>query len=231
MARKQPQKRSIIVVTIFVAVFAAILANTRTKTFSCEEYLSTNANDNSDPRMIGCFFQKRIGDNKSASISQKGRIQRDTDTFLWSLFANAFAANPNTPYLYTVLPLISLEPFGSWLPSPMWRISDKRDAAVFIGKMPPQTTYMGFTTFCLWKPFRFVFASLGDSSNSMNIRYDPETGLFAYVICFANTTSTPQGEDWAYSTVRGACGQRIARGRHQCAGTGSGSFDIPLGLL
>jgi hypothetical protein len=54
---------------------------------------------------------------------------------------------------------------------------------------------MGFTTFALWKPpFRFVFASLGESSNGLTLRYDPETRLFAYVICFA-ATATQAGDD------------------------------------
>ena len=112
-------------------------------------------------------------------------------------------ANPNTPYLYTTLPLFSLDigrwwPFAistttrapSWLPSPMWRFSSKQDVAVFVGRLPPRTVYMGLTTFALWRPLRFVFASLGDSSNSLTLKHDPETGLFAYVICFANSSQT-----------------------------------------
>lgn len=196
MARKRLSTRSI-VVGIVVAGFAIFASTTRTKPFDCAKYLSTNnSSEINDPRVLGCRFQKHIDDETFASISQEGRIQRDTDTFFWSLFATAFAANPNTPYLYTTLPLIS---FGgwSWLPSPMWRIIDKRDVAVFIGRLPPKTVYMGFTTFALWKPFSLVFASLGDSSNQINLKHDPKTGLFAYVICFAN-------EEGAYKDVMDA---------------------------
>jgi hypothetical protein len=72
----------------------------------------------------------------------------------------------------------------------MWRLADQNDVTVFIGRVPPETVYMGLTTFCLWKPFRFVFASLGASSNQLTLKRDPNTGLFAYVICFANDTIT-----------------------------------------
>ena len=185
MARKRLATRSILV-GIVVAGVAILASTTRTKPFDCEQYLAANnSNQLDDPRAMGCLFRKRIDENMSARISQEGRIQRDTDTFFWSLFANAFAANPNTPYLYTTLPLVSFDQWA-WLPSPMWRIVDKQDAAVFIGRLPPQTVYMGFTTFCLWKPFSFVFASLGDSSNHMTLKHDPKTGLFAYVVCFTN---------------------------------------------
>ncbi len=192
MARKRLATRSILV-GIVVAAVAILASTTRTNPFDCEKNLAPSNSNADDPRTMGCLFQKHIAENMSARISQEGRIQRDTDTFFWSLFANAFAANPNTPYLYTTLPLVSLFS-ASWLPSPMWRIVDKQDAAVFIGRLSPQTVYMGFTTFCLWKPFSFVFASLGDSSNQINLKHDPNTRLFAYVICFAN-------EEGAYKDV------------------------------
>ena len=79
-------------VGILVALFAAMLAKTNTRSFPCEDYL-LNATDQVDPRMMGCLFREHIENKTDASVSQEGRMQRDSDTFFWSLFGNAFAVS------------------------------------------------------------------------------------------------------------------------------------------
>ena len=142
MARKRLATRSILV-GIVVAGVAILASTTRTKPFDCEQYLAANnSNQLDDPRAMGCLFRKHIDENMSARISQEGRIQRDTDTFFWSLFANAFAANPNTPYLYTTLPLVSFDQWA-WLPA-------NRVHGVY-NLLPVETLFV-----CLCKPRRFL---------------------------------------------------------------------------
>ena len=67
----------------------------------------------------------------------------------------------------------------------MWRLRNTNDVVVLIGQIPPTAEYYSFTTFALWRPYSFIFASLGDSANTFNLKYDHDTGLFAYIVCFA----------------------------------------------
>jgi len=69
----------------------------------------------------------------------------------------------------------------------MWRLRNTNDVVVLIGQIPPTAEYYSFTTFALWRPYSFIFASLGDSANTFNLKYDHDTGLFAYIVCFAET--------------------------------------------
>jgi len=59
-------------------------------------------------------FTEHIGATTNLSISSKGFFLRDRDTFFWKLFTDKFGANPNTPYMWSALPLL-----GFLLPSPM----------------------------------------------------------------------------------------------------------------
>ena len=105
------------------------------------------------------------------SIHTRGSLNWSDDTFLWNWFSEKFGSNPNTPYMYNVLPLLGCW-FPSFLPSPMWRLKH-HDAVVLLAKQPPDVDYFSFTTFCLWNWKRgFVFGSLGDSVNSQTIRVD-----------------------------------------------------------
>jgi hypothetical protein len=69
----------------------------------------------------------------------------------------------------------------------MWRLRNTNDIVVLIGQISPTAEYYSFTTFALWRPYSFIFASLGDSANTLNLKYDHGTGLFAYIVCFAET--------------------------------------------
>jgi hypothetical protein len=91
--------RRSLVFGVVLAFVAAMMAMTRTQPFPCEDYLKNNStllgkgDAYGDPRRKGCLFRKHINDRTFASVTQEGRIQRDTDTFLWSLFGNAFAVS------------------------------------------------------------------------------------------------------------------------------------------
>jgi hypothetical protein len=112
------------------------------------------------------------------SVLSKGFFLRDRDTLFWKLFTDLFGANPNTPYMWSTLPLI-----GFLLPSPMWSLG-AHDAVVLLSRVPPEVDYFSFTTFALFTPRRnkpiLPFASLGDSVNNKNIKH--HNGLFAHVV-------------------------------------------------
>ena len=109
-------------------------------------------------------------------ISSVGELKRDRDTTVWDLLSDHFGSNPNTPYMFGVLPL-----FGFLLPSPIYYVRP-RDAVVLLSRLPPSAEYFSFTTFAAWLPRRGVaFSSLADSVNHLNIRHD-EGGLFAHVV-------------------------------------------------
>ena len=125
------------------------------------------------------------------SIHTRGSLNWSDDTFLWNWFSEKFGSNPNTPYMYNVLPLLGCW-FPSFLPSPMWRLKH-HDAVVLLAKQPPDVDYFSFTTFCLWSWKRgFVFGSLGDSVNSQTIRVDAAKGrgLFAHVVVTESSKQT-----------------------------------------
>lgn len=124
-------------------------------------------------------FQAYIEANAGLDVSSKGHFLRDRDTLFWKLFTDKFGANPNTPYMWSAMPLI-----GFLLPSPMWNLG-RNDAIVLLARVPPSVEYFSFTTFALFMPRRkpqpiLPFASLGDSVNSANIKH--ADGLFAHVV-------------------------------------------------
>ena len=95
------------------------------------------------------------------TIQKRGVLNWDMDTFLWNRLAEKFGSNPNTPYMYNILPLGG----GILVPSPFWSLKPN-DAVVLIFKRPPPVEYFSFTTFCLFSWKRgLVFSSLGDSLN------------------------------------------------------------------
>jgi hypothetical protein len=145
----------------------------------------------------------RSGDTNTLSIHVRGYFNWSQNTFLWNWFGEKFGSNPNTPYMYNVLPILGRW-LPSFLPSPMWRLRH-HDAVVLLAKQPPSVDYFSFTTFCLWSKKRgFVFASLGDSVNSQTIRVDNNTntntntkaqhnnngGLFAHVVLTQSSRHT-----------------------------------------
>lgn len=130
--------------------------------------------------MLDIKFAERIArEDSGLSISSKGWLLRDRDTTFWKMFTDKFGANPNTPYMWSALPLI-----GFLLPSPMWNLG-KQDAVVLLARKPPSVEYFSFTTFALFMPRRSApilpFSSLGDSTNNANIKHDAN-GLFAHVV-------------------------------------------------
>ena len=123
-------------------------------------------------------FDAAVAAASGLSVSSYGSLRRDRDTLFWSFFTDKFGANPNTPYMWSALPLV-----GFLLPSPMWSLG-RRDAVVLLSRLPPAVEYFSFTTFALFSPRRgkpiLPFASLGDSVNNANIRH--ADGLFAHVV-------------------------------------------------
>ena len=107
-----------ILIGIAVVVTATVVAMTRTKPFPCDAYLKDLTDDGvgTDPRAMGCRFRRRIdsiGGDKIPntitgggrgrtvpSVTQEGRIQRDCDTFFWSLFGNAFGVSTHINLKY-----------------------------------------------------------------------------------------------------------------------------------
>ena len=79
--------------------------------------------------MLDIKFAERIArEDSGLSISSKGWLLRDRDTTFWKMFTDKFGANPNTPYMWSALPLI-----GFLLPSPMWNLG-KQDAVVLLAR-------------------------------------------------------------------------------------------------
>lgn len=121
-------------------------------------------------------FQAAIDSLSGLSVSSIGQLVRDRDTLFWSLFADQFGSNPNTPYMWNALPA-----FGYLLPSPMWNLR-RHDAVVMLARLPPRVEYFSFTSFALWMPRRGLpFSSLGDSINTLNIQHT-DGGVFAHVL-------------------------------------------------
>jgi len=127
---------------------------------------------------LDAVFNAALLRSDGISVSSKGHLLRDRDTFFWNLFTDKFGANPNTPYMWSALPLI-----GFLLPSPMWNLGE-HDAVVLLARVPPAVEYFSFTTFALFMPRRgkplLPFSSLGDSVNNLNIKH--HDGLFAHVV-------------------------------------------------
>ena len=132
-----------------------------------------------DVALMDFKFGNNIDGTSGLSVNSKGSLRRDRHTFFWSLFTDKFGANPNTPYMWSALPLI-----GFLLPSPMWNLGEK-DAVVLLARKPPTVEYFSFTTFALFMPRRskpiLPFSSLGDSVNNYNIKH-AKNGLFAHVV-------------------------------------------------
>ena len=132
----------------------------------------------SDPLLatLSSEFVNMMAGQKELSISSRGELKRDRDTFFWSLFTDKFGSNPNTPYMWNALPA-----FGFLLPSPIWNLR-KHDAVVLLSRLPPKVEYFSLTTFALWMPKRGLpFSSLGDSVNNLNIKHT-SNGLFTHVV-------------------------------------------------
>lgn len=132
-----------------------------------------------DVARLDSAFEAHIEANDGLAVSSKGHFLRDRDTLFWKLFTDKFGANPNTPYMWSALPLV-----GFLLPSPMWNLG-RDDAVVLLARVPPRVEYFSFTTFALFMPRRkpkpiLPFASLGDSVNSANVKH--ANGLFAHVV-------------------------------------------------
>ena len=139
-------------------------------------------------RFEGLIATRTKQKTSDVSIHFRGYFNWDQETFFWQFFGEKFGSNPNTPYMYSVLPILGRW-FPSFLPSPMWRLQH-HDAIVLLAKQPPDVDYFSFTTFCLWTWKRgFVFASLGDSVNSQTIHPDDE-GLFAHVVLTESSRHT-----------------------------------------
>ena len=45
-------------------------------------------------------FGAAIESAAGLSVSSRGALRRDRDTFFWSLFTDKFGSNPNTPYVF-----------------------------------------------------------------------------------------------------------------------------------
>ena len=71
-------------------------------------------------------FDAAVAAASGLSVSSYGSLRRDRDTLFWSFFTDKFGANPNTPYMWSALPLV-----GFLLPSPMWSLG-RRDAVVYM---------------------------------------------------------------------------------------------------
>ena len=121
-------------------------------------------------------FSAALGDAPGLTVANRGELKRDRDTFFFKLFADAFGANPSTPYMWTALPLLR------WLlPCPLWHVR-RHDAVVLLARVPPPLEYFSLTTFAFWTPTRgAVFGSLGDAVNHLNVKRDAD-GLFAHVV-------------------------------------------------
>ncbi|KAL7545331.1 hypothetical protein ACHAWF_008682 [Thalassiosira exigua] len=146
----------------------------------CQWLVFRGPPDPTDPLVssIGRRFQEHF----AGRIVKRGVLNWDQDTFVWNRFGEKFGSNPNTPYMYSLLPL------GGLLPSPMWRLRP-HDAVVLIFKRPPPVEYFSATTFCLASRKRgFVFASLGDSLNSYNSKED----FLAHVVVTESSAMTLQ---------------------------------------
>uniref|UniRef100_A0A7S3TTK8 Uncharacterized protein n=1 Tax=Emiliania huxleyi TaxID=2903 RepID=A0A7S3TTK8_EMIHU len=121
-------------------------------------------------------FAAQIAATAGLTISGVGELKRDRDTAGWSLLADHFGSNPNTPYMFTVLPFL-----GFALPSPIMHVR-QRDAVVLLARRPPSAEYFSFTTFAAWTPRRgVVFGSLADSVNHLSLNASA-SGLFAHIV-------------------------------------------------
>eukprot|EP01047_Picozoa_sp_COSAG01_P095191 COSAG01_NODE_25943_length_728_cov_1.141494_1_plen_197_part_10 len=138
-----------------------------------------------DPRVraLAQAFSGRIASASAELVIESvGELRRDLDTTGWALLANHFGSNPNTPYMFNVLPLWNFA-----LPSPIYHVR-ARDAVVLLSRLPPRTVYFSFTTFAAWLPRRGVaFSSVGDSVNNLNINSTAD-GLFAHVVTGSQRT-------------------------------------------
>ena len=60
---------------------------------------STTASTSTLARIIGCRFRQHINENRtfgnSATITNEGRLRRDRDTPIWSMFSDAFGVSYN----------------------------------------------------------------------------------------------------------------------------------------
>ncbi|CAJ1431126.1 unnamed protein product [Effrenium voratum] len=131
---------------------------------------------------LSADFQQALP--QELTISCRGQLLRDRDTFFWSLFTDHFGSNPNTPYMWMALPA-----FGFLLPSPMWHVQPQ-DAVVLLARRPPEVEYFSFTSFALWVPRRGLqFSSLGDSVNNLNLK-ETQDHIFAHVLTASNRTFT-----------------------------------------
>ena len=156
------------------------------------QWLSRQPPPPTDPQVakVSAQFQAALlttnnDDHTTLKIHKRGVLNWSLDTFVWSLFGGKFGSNPNTPYMYNILPL------GGLLPSPMWRLQP-HDAVVLLFKRPPKVEYFSFTTFCLgsWKR-GLVFASLGDSLNSHSpVMTQTNHSLFAHVVVTESSNAT-----------------------------------------
>lgn len=128
-------------------------------------------------RAIATSFTERITlECPALDIESVGELKRDRDTTGWALLSDHFGSNPNTPYMFNVLPLWNFA-----LPSPIYNVRP-RDAVVLLSRLPPEVEYFSFTTFAAWLPRRGVaFSSVGDSVNKLNIKHTAD-GLFAHVV-------------------------------------------------
>ena len=81
-----------------------------------------------DVAALSVGFDAMVRASSQLSISSRGALKRDRDTFFWSLFTDKFGSNPNTPYMWSALPLL-----GFLLPSPMFSLGPQ-DAVVMISR-------------------------------------------------------------------------------------------------
>ena len=129
-----------------------------------------------DVARLSAGFWDAVHRGGGLAVHSRGFFLRDRDTLFWKLFTDKFGANPNTPYMWSTLPLV-----GFLLPSPMWSLGPL-DAVVLLARVPPKVEYFSFTTFALFMPRRGLpFSSLGDSVNNANIQHSTD-GLFAHVV-------------------------------------------------
>ena len=60
---------------------------------------STTASTSTLARILGCRFRQHINENRtfgnSATITNEGRLRRDRDTPIWSMFSDAFGVSYN----------------------------------------------------------------------------------------------------------------------------------------
>ena len=56
-----------------------------------------------DVARLDSAFHEAVGASGGLSIGSKGFFLRDRDTLFWKLFTDKFGANPNTPYMCTLL--------------------------------------------------------------------------------------------------------------------------------